>query len=104
MPKFQLSAPPQTCASRRAWLMLLALRCATVAGTCLAGTGNAAPPALQQARQWVLVVAADRDGSRGQLQAFERTTQGWPTHGQRFDVALGRHGRAWTLPAAEPAP
>lgn len=100
MPKFPwLSALTQPGAARRTWRAALMLLCAAVAGPGLAGTATAdtAPPALQQARQLVLVVAPDWDSPRGQLQAFERTAQGWRAHGQRFDVALGRNGSAWGL-------
>lgn len=97
MPTFP--TPTRTGSARRAWLASLMLLCAAVAGACLAETGNgdAAPPALRQARQLVLVVAPDWDSPRGQLQAFERDAQGWRAHGRRFDVALGRNGSAWGL-------
>jgi len=100
MPKFPwLSAVTQASTGRRIWQASLMLLCAVVAGTCLAGTArdDAAPQALQQARQLVLVVAPDWDSPRGQLQAFERDAQGWHAHGQRFDVALGRNGSAWGI-------
>ncbi len=95
MPKFPwLSALTQTGSARRSCLAAMALLCTAVTGTCLAANGHTMPPALQQARQLVLVVAPDWDSPHGQLQAFDRTAQGWRAHGQRLDVALGRSGSA----------
>ncbi|WP_254460111.1 L,D-transpeptidase family protein [Xanthomonas sacchari] len=89
-------ATPLHAGHHRAWRIGLALLCALIAAPGMAADTGAVP-ALQRAQQLILVLAPDWDSPQGQLQAFERDAQGWRTHGQAFDVSLGRHGSAWGL-------
>lgn len=49
------------------------------------------------ARQLIVVTAPSWDAPSGQLQAFERSENGWRAHGSGFEVALGRSGSAWGI-------
>lgn len=57
------------------------------------------PPALDQARQLLRVLAPDWDASSGTLQRLVRATSGssWQAEGAPLPVSLGRHGLAWGL-------
>lgn len=52
---------------------------------------------MSEARQLIVVTAPNWDATRGHLQAFERTTDGWKAHNAGFDVSLGRSGSAWGI-------
>ncbi|MBN6151319.1 hypothetical protein JR065_13300 [Xanthomonas sp. AmX2] len=88
---------PSFTAARRA-VPGRALACLAALALAVAAIGSAhaaAPQAMRQARQLVLVIAPDWNSPRGRLQAFERDGDGWRAHGEGFAVALGRNGSAW---------
>ncbi|KRG37958.1 hypothetical protein ARC78_02350 [Stenotrophomonas pictorum JCM 9942] len=64
---------------------------------CVGLASNASATPLDNARQLIVVTAPSWEASSGQLQAFERTENGWQAHGTGFEVALGSSGSAWGI-------
>src|SRR5262249_22577166 len=89
------------------------LRSSVVAALLLVTTSAGAEPAAQRqspvplsSKQLVGVRSASWNASKGLLQRFDRTDEGWAPVGPNVPVDLGRHGMAWGrgLQGAEKGP
>ncbi|MEG2804135.1 L,D-transpeptidase family protein [Stenotrophomonas sp.] len=78
-------------------LLRTVLAVAMVATTLPAAALSPPAPPLLGSSQVVVVTTAGWDATEGQLQAYERTGQGWQRHGSAFTVAVGRQGSAWGI-------
>lgn len=78
-------------------LLRTVLAVAMLATTLPAAALSPPVPPLLGSAQVVVVTTADWDATEGQLQAYERTAQGWQPHGSAFSVAVGRNGSAWGI-------
>lgn len=88
-----------SCGRQRLWSHALSRWLATVAALCLLSCSalSTADQPWSNARQLVLVVADDRDSSRGRLSTYERRDAGWIAVQRDVPVTLGRSGSAWGI-------
>lgn len=79
--------------------MLVAIALPLLLAACAHSVRGAdtAPEAWRDARQLVLVTAADWDADRATLRRYERTRDAWRQVGEPQPVMLGRSGSAWGL-------
>jgi L,D-peptidoglycan transpeptidase YkuD (ErfK/YbiS/YcfS/YnhG family) len=75
--------------ARPAALLLILLACSAAAEL------PSNTPPLAQSRQLLVGIASDWTSTRGSLQCFERSLDGWTPAGSSIRVLFGRNGLAW---------